>query len=174
MRLRSVSGPCFAYPRKRTRTATQNVFHSILFSADLGQVTNNSFAWNVSLPAYWTVQVSIEDANFNEGWSQAVRTVTCTTIPPPPFTTPLLHSWHSYLLCVKNHILDSSTTKQRRQLPTACPRCPPQRPRVSVKIDTPDYTPSFSTSNRSASRIYFVSSFLSFSFFPVVLPFIPV
>ena len=55
--------------------------HFIIFSADLGQVKNNSVTWNVSLPAYWTVQISIEDANLNEGWSQPVRVLHHMPLP---------------------------------------------------------------------------------------------
>ena len=51
-----------------------NVFHFVLFSADLGQFTGNTTTWTVALPAYWTVQISIEDASLDEGWSQAVST----------------------------------------------------------------------------------------------------
>ena len=80
----------FSYPRKRTLTSTihcshhrnANVVRFTLFSADLGQVTNNSVTWNVTLPAYWTVQISIEDANFDEAWSQAVRILHHTSSPP--------------------------------------------------------------------------------------------
>ncbi|KAN0107532.1 hypothetical protein V8E52_010050 [Russula decolorans] len=65
--------------------------------ADLGQVTNNSFTWNVTLPAYWTVQISIEDANFDEGWSQAIQVqpsndhdVSC--LPPALAALPNAHA----------------------------------------------------------------------------------
>jgi hypothetical protein len=107
----------FSYPRKPIRTSTihcshhrnANGFHFNLFSADLGQVTNNSFTWNVTLPAYWTVQISIEDANFDEGWSQAVRIL--HQMSSPPFPLSLTHGFLA--LYTKNHILDSSSTKQR-------------------------------------------------------------
>ncbi len=158
MRLRSVSRPCFArccgvyafgsrliFISAQTQTHTHpylnytlyshhrnaNVLHFILFSADLGQVTNNSVTWNVSLPAYWTVQVSIEDANLGEGWSQPVRVL--HHISPPPL--PTLFFTHGILaLYIQNHILDSSSTKQRCQLSTTRTRCPPQRSRVSINL----------------------------------------
>jgi len=65
--------------------------------ADLGQVTNNSVTWNVSLPAYWTVQISIEDASSDEGWSQAIQVqpskdsdVSC--LPPALAALPNAHA----------------------------------------------------------------------------------
>src|SRR6267154_77260 len=73
---------------------TLYTLYFILFSADLGQVTNNSVTWNVTLPAYWTVQISIEDATFDEGWSQPVRIL--HHIPPPLFTRGTL------ALCIQN------------------------------------------------------------------------
>ena len=86
------------YPRKPTRTSTIHCIHTpphfILYSADLGQVTNNSVTWKVSLPAYWTVLVSIEDANLDEGWSQAVSILHHVPLP-------LLYSRP---LCLKPHL----------------------------------------------------------------------
>jgi hypothetical protein len=121
MRLRSVSRLCFAcccgvyashflafsYPRMRTSTAsTIHCIHttatqtfSISSSADLGQVTNNSVTWNVTLPAYWTVQISIEDASSDEGWSQAVRIL--HHIPPPPLP-PLFFTHGILALYIQN------------------------------------------------------------------------
>jgi len=63
--------------------------------ADLGQVTNNSVTWNVSLPAYWTVQISVEDAKLDEGWSQAIQVqpsgdVSC--LPPALAALPNAHA----------------------------------------------------------------------------------
>jgi len=63
--------------------------------ADLGQVTNNSVTWKVSLPAFWTVQISIEDAYFNEGWSQPIQVgpsndVSC--LPPALAALPNAHA----------------------------------------------------------------------------------
>ncbi|KAI0279722.1 hypothetical protein BGY98DRAFT_967105 [Russula aff. rugulosa BPL654] len=63
--------------------------------ADLGQVTNNSVTWNVSLPAYWTVQISIEDANLNEGWSQAIQVQPSndfSCLPPALAALPNAHA----------------------------------------------------------------------------------
>ncbi|KAI0001482.1 hypothetical protein BJV74DRAFT_794111 [Russula compacta] len=37
--------------------------------ADLGQITTNSVTWNVTLPGGWIVQISVEDALSDEGWS---------------------------------------------------------------------------------------------------------
>jgi hypothetical protein len=131
--------------RKRTRTSTyihtseSQPFFFHLFSADLGQVTKNSVMWNVSLPAFWTVQISIEDANFDEAWSQSVRVV--------PHLTTFYHSRALLFSCppyIYNRILGPSATKRRCQLPTSRPCCTPQRPRVSIEIDTPNHVPHLS------------------------------
>ena len=50
------------------------LFHSS--SGDLGQFTNNYATWTVSIPAGWTVVISVEDDLSDEAWSQPVRIYT--------------------------------------------------------------------------------------------------
>lgn len=103
-----------------------NVFHFIPYSADLGQVTNNSVTWKVSLPAYWTVLVSIEDANLDEGWSQAVSIL--HHVP-----SPLLYSRP---LCLKPHLrfkFNQATTRMSAAYhPPSLPSPTPTRKYFSV------------------------------------------
>ncbi len=130
-------------------------------SADLGQVTNNSVTWNVSLPAFWTVQISIEDANFDEAWSQSVRVL--------PHPTTFYHSRALLFSCppyIYNPILGSSATKRQCQLPTSRPCCTPQRLRVSIEINTPNHVPHLSP----ATDPHAVSVWILLYLFSVVLP----
>jgi len=39
---------------------------------DLGQFTNNYATWTVSIPAGWTVVISVEDDLYDEAWSQPI------------------------------------------------------------------------------------------------------
>ncbi|KAI9512063.1 hypothetical protein F5148DRAFT_124896 [Russula earlei] len=40
---------------------------------DLGQLTNNSVSWNVSIPAGWIVLISVEDGFTDEAWSEPIQ-----------------------------------------------------------------------------------------------------
>jgi hypothetical protein len=89
MWLRSVSKPVLCLYMRCSRL-TFHFFVSIsranapclFFSADPGQFTNNSATWTVSLPAGWTVVVTVEDSLSDEAWSQPVR---FHTTSPAPF-----------------------------------------------------------------------------------------
>ena len=142
-------------------TETQRFpFH--FFSADLGQFTNNSTTWTVSLPAGWTVQLSLEDALLDEAWSDPVRIH--TTLPPsaPPL---LLQSTLFRLTAFLPLLLDRGSTEWQYQLFNLRPRCAPQRSLVSIKSTCP-ILPSLS-GNRFIRHICFC--FCPHSF-PFIIP----
>ena len=83
MRLRSVSAThfcvciCVAHVSFLVSVSRKHMgyftteHHSL--SGDLGQFTNNYATWTVSIPAGWTVVISVEDDSYDEAWSQPVR-----------------------------------------------------------------------------------------------------